>query len=30
MELDLETIIHGVFFVIAFGVLAISFLNDSL
>ncbi len=29
MELDLETIIQGVTFVIAFGVMAISFLGDS-
>ena len=30
MELDFETILHGIMFVVAFGVMAISFLDDSL
>ena len=30
MEIDLETLLHGVFFLIAFAVMAVSFLNDSL
>jgi hypothetical protein len=29
MGLDFETIVHGVMFVVAFGVMAISFLGDS-
>ena len=29
MELDLETIVHAIMFAVAFGAMALSFLEDS-